>query len=238
MALSGWLRNRSVLGIAAGLSIVLAMGTEPGDAQGRQGQQGQQAPAGPRQVPARDLPVPADVSPETAKAAAGAPGGNWNVIPKSPEEWTAAAGRGGGAPGGIGPGNQALLDRFGMTSEPTVINGVNAYMLTPKDIAPENKNRLLLHVHGGCYVMGGGGTAEGIYMAGFGKVKVLSVDYRRPPAAFFPAALDDVVNAWKGAIKTTDPKNMGMIGLSAGGGLVLSAIHKLKADKTPLPSAI
>ena len=68
--------------------------------------------------------------------------------------------------------------------------------------------------------MGGGGTAEGIYMAGFGRFKVLSVDYRRPPAAFYPAALDDVVNAWKGAVKMANPKNMGIFGLSAGGALV------------------
>jgi acetyl esterase/lipase len=160
------------------------------------------------------------------------------VTPKTPEEWAAAAGRGGGAPGGIGPGNQALLDRFSMKSEPTTVNGVAAYMLTPATIAPENQNRLLVHVHGGCYVMGGGGTAEGIYMAGFGRIKVLSVDYRRPPHAFYPAALDDVVNAWKGAIKMANPKNMGMIGLSAGGALTLSAVHRFKQEGVALPAAI
>ena len=228
--------RRAVLGIAAGLSIVLAMGNVPGEAQ--RGQQAPAAPPGPREVPARTLPIPTDVSPETAKIIAAQPGGNWNVIPKTPEEWAMAAGRGGGAPGGIGPGNQALLDRFSMKSETTTVNGVAAYMLTPADIAPENRNRLLVHVHGGCYVMGGGGTAEGIYMAGFGRVRVLSVDYRRPPHAFYPAALDDVVNAWKGAAKMNNPKNMGMIGLSAGGALVLSAVHRLKQDNTPLPAAI
>jgi acetyl esterase/lipase len=119
-----------------------------------------------------------------------------------------------------------------------VVNGVNAYMLTPSAIPPENRNRLLLHVHGGCYVMGGGGTAEGIYMAGFGHYKVLSVDYRRPPAAFYPAALDDVISAWKGAVKMADPKNMGIIGLSAGGGLTLSAVLRLKQEGLALPAAI
>ena len=56
-------------------------------------------------------------------------------------------------------------------------------MITPSDIPPENRNRLLVHVHGGCYVLSGGesGTSEAIYMAAFGHFKVLSVDYRRPP---------------------------------------------------------
>jgi acetyl esterase/lipase len=195
------------------------------------------APAS-REVPARTLPVPATVSPETQALAAAPPSATWNTIPTTPEEWIAAAGRGGGTPGGIGGGNQALLDRIGVKSEPVVVNGVNAYMLTPGAIPPENRNRLLVHVHGGCYVLGGGGTSEGIYMAGFGHYKVLSVDYRRPPAAFYPAALDDVVNAWKGAVKTTDPKNMGIVGLSAGGALTLSAVLRLKQEGLPLPAAI
>ena len=63
------------------------------------------------------------------------------------------------------------------------VNGVPAYLLTPEDLPPENRNRLLVHIHGGCYVMQGGeaATTEAIYMAGFGRFKVLSVDYRRPP---------------------------------------------------------
>src|SRR5262249_44339094 len=187
---------------------------------------------------ARTIPIPDTVSPEMQVLIGRGIGANWNVAPKTDEEWAAAAGRGGGAPGGIGPGNQATLDQLGVKSEATTVNGVGAYMLTPNVIAPENKNRLLLHVHGGCYVMGGGGTAEGVYMAGFGHYKVLSVDYRRPPAAFYPAALDDVVAAWKGALKMGDPKNMAIIGLSAGGGLTLSAIHRLKQEGIPLPAAI
>jgi len=201
--------------------------------------QGQPAAApAPRELPARTLPVPDTVSPETQRAAGAPIPANWNTIPKTDEEWAAAAGRGGGAPGNIGPGNQALLDRFKVKSEQMTVNGVNTYMITPSDIPPENRNRLLLHIHGGCYVLGGGGTAEGIYMAGFGHYKVLSVDYRRPPAAFYPAALDDVVNAWKGAIKMADPRNMGIVGLSAGGALTLSAVLRFKQEGIPLPAAI
>jgi acetyl esterase/lipase len=189
-------------------------------------------------VPARPLPVPDTVSPEMQRSIGRGLSATWNSIPKTPEEWATAAGRGGGAPGGIGPGNPALLERLSVKSEPVVVNGVNAYMLTPATIAPENRNRLVLHVHGGCYVMGGGGTAEGIYMAGFGHYKVLSVDYRRPPAAFYPAALDDVVGAWKGALKMADPKNMAIVGLSAGGALTLSAVLRFKQEGVPLPAAI
>lgn len=229
--------DRFGVGFLAVVAVVLAMAVAKGDADEQRGQ-GAPAPVGPREVPARTLPIPDTVSPQTQQAIGGPLPANWNVVPKTPEEWAAAAGRGGGAPGGIGGGNQAMLDRFGLTSEAMTVNGVAAYLLTPKDLPAENRNRLLVHVHGGCYVMGGGGVAEGIYMAGFGKFKVLSIDYRRPPHAFYPAALDDVVNGWKGAIKMADPKNMGLFGLSAGGALTLSAVLRLKQEGVALPAAI
>ena len=57
--------------------------------------------------------------------------------------------------------------------EPTVIGGVKAFILTPKEIRPENRNRLLIHVHGGGYVYNPGeaGTGEGTLMAAFGGYK-------------------------------------------------------------------
>jgi len=45
-----------------------------------------------------------------------------------------------------------LRDRLGVKVEPLTIGGVNAYMVTPRNVSPENRNRLLVHVHGGCYV--------------------------------------------------------------------------------------
>ena len=54
-------------------------------------------------------------------------------------------------------------------------------------------------------------------MAGFGGFKVISVDYRMPPEAYFPAALDDGVTVYKNTLKATDAKNIAIFGTSAGG---------------------
>jgi epsilon-lactone hydrolase len=79
---------------------------------------------------------------------------------------------------------------------------------------------------------------EAMFMAGFGGFKVVSVDYRMPPEADFPAALDDGMTVYKSLIKTIDPKKIAVFGSSAGGALTLELMLKAKQDGLPLPGAI
>jgi acetyl esterase/lipase len=188
----------------------------------------------PLEVPARTLPVPETVSPELQRVIGAPLSGIWNTRPKTDEEWKKLS-----APS-AGRGLRALRERFKVRSEPTTVNGVQAYLVTPLDLPAENRDRLLVHIHGGCYVLNGGesGSREAIYMAGFGRFKVLSVDYRRPPEFKYPAALDDAVAVWKGALEMADPKNMAIFGTSAGGALTLSTVLRAKQEELALPAAI
>jgi len=112
--------------------------------------------------------------------------------------------------------------------------------VTPDTIPPENRDRLLVHVHGGCYLLSPGeaGTSEAILMAGIGRFKVVSIDYRMPPDAYFPAALDDAMAVWKAVTATTDPRKTAIFGTSAGGALTLEMVLRAKQDGLPLPAAI
>jgi epsilon-lactone hydrolase len=188
----------------------------------------------PRSVPARTLPVPGTVSPEMQTLIAAPLPGNWNTAPDTVDEWRKLS-----APS-AGRNLAALRERLGVKMETTTLGGVTVYTLTPQAIPAENQNRLLVHMHGGCYVLSGGeaATSEGIYMAAFGHYKVLSVDYRRPPDAPYPAALDDGMTVWKAALKMAEPRNMGIFGTSAGGALTLAMVLRAKQEKLPLPGAI
>src|SRR4051795_2493779 len=189
------------------------------------------------EVPARSVPVPGTVSPQMAKIIGLPLRTNWNVLPKSGEEWKPVAEAGAAATLKNIPG---LTERLHVKVEKTIIDGVRAFVVTPDVIPPENRNRLLIHVHGGCYVLNPGEAAlpEAMFMAGFGHFKVIAVDYRMPPEAYFPAALEDGMTVYKNAITTTDPKNVAIFGSSAGGALTLEMILKAKQDGLPLPGAI
>src|SRR5262245_41507387 len=123
---------------------------------------------GARQIPAHDVPVPGTAS-AGAQALIGAPYPPfWNAHPRSAAEWKAlVAGDTANAVKAVA----ALRAQFGVTSERAVIAGVNVFVLTPASMPEENRNRVLVHVHGGGYVFdpGEAGTGEGVMMAGNGR---------------------------------------------------------------------
>jgi acetyl esterase/lipase len=190
-----------------------------------------------RDVPPKSLPVPETVSPQIQKQIAAPLTPTWNVIPSTAAGWKEQVDAGYQA---TMKGLPALREALKVKVEPVTLGGVKAYMVTPESIAPQNRNRLLVHVHGGCFVSfpGESGTAEAIYMAGFGGFRVISVDYRMPPEHPYPAGLDDAVSAWKEAVKMAPPKNMAIFGSSAGGNLTLAMVLRAKQEKLPLPAAI
>jgi len=188
-------------------------------------------------VPAKTIAVPTTVSPQLQKIIGAPLRSNWNIQPRTGEEWKPVADAGAAALVKNVPG---MLERLQVKVEKTTIDGVRAYIVTPETVAPENRNRQLIHMHGGCYVLNPGeaGLPEAIFMAGFGHIKVISVDYRMPPEAVFPAALDDGITVWKAVVKTMNPKNMAIFGTSAGGALTLEMVLKAKELGLPLPGAI
>lgn len=192
---------------------------------------------GVRKLPARDVPVPsADVSP-AMQALIGAPLQSvWNDHPKDAEAWKVWVKT---RSDGLAATLPDLRAKLGVKVEPTKVGGVNAFIVTPDQIPEANRNRLLVHVHGGGYVLfpGESGTREAILMAGYGKFKVISVDYRMPPDHPYPAAMDDAMAVWKEVVKTNDPKNMAIFGTSTGGGMTLAMVLRAKKEGLPLPAA-
>jgi epsilon-lactone hydrolase len=82
--------------------------------------------------------------------------------------------------------------------------------------------------------LAGARSAPGPTMAGLEHFKGVSVDYRMPPEAYFPATIDEVLTVYKALQRTTDPKNMAIFGTSAGGA-ILMAIRCMVSEARPKP---
>ncbi len=185
----------------------------------------------------RALPAPTTVSPELARLIKAPPIAHWNTHPQNAGEWreliahVADAAR---------PFLPKLRERWGVDSVPGKLGGVPVFTLTPKRIAPGHEGLVLLHIHGGGYVFHPGetGTGEGILMAGLGGFKVVSVDYRMPPDHPYPAALDDVLAAYKALLKEYPPEKIAVFGCSTGGGLTLALMLRARDEGLPMPAAI
>jgi acetyl esterase/lipase len=193
---------------------------------------------GPRTVPGREIPVPSTVSPEMAVLVANPYRPlTWNANPGDDAAWQALIDK---ATAGLAAVQPAWRDKLGVTMTKSTLGGVPVYVLEPKEMPPENRNRVLLNFHGGGYVFfyGEAGTAEAAAMAGYAHYKVISVDYRMPPAAPYPAAMDDAMAAYKALLATTDPAHVAVFGTSTGGGMTLALMLRARAEGIALPAAI
>jgi epsilon-lactone hydrolase len=121
------------------------------------------------------------------------------------------------------------------------IAGVGTDIAEPAaGIAPANRNRVLVNLHGGAFLWGAhsGALVEAIPVAAVGRIKVISVDYRQGPEHVFPAASDDVEAVYKELLKTYPAANIGIYGCSAGGMLTGQVVARLIRDGIALPGAI
>ena len=99
--------------------------------------------------------------------------------------------------------------------------------------------RTFLFIHGGGYYRGSPASsrpATSRLSAATG-ARILSTSYRLAPENVFPAAIDDVYTAYRWMLNQGVDPNRSMIGgISAGGGLTLALLLKLKEAGDPLPA--
>jgi len=115
-------------------------------------------------------------------------------------------------------------------------NGVAAVRI---DVPQARRDRCVLFFHGGGYAFGSAplyrdfmwrvGTAA--------RASVFYFDYRLAPEHPFPAALDDAIGVYRWLATEFDPQRIAFVGDSAGGGLVLATMKKLRDQGDALPRA-
>ncbi len=130
---------------------------------------------------------------------------------------------------------EKLKARYSM--EDRAINGITALWTTPPEL--KHKDKVMIFIHGGAWIVNSRKTQMKLQadVATSLGVKVVSIEYPLAPEHPYPAALNDIVAAYKGIISEYQAENTGIFGTSAGGGLTLATLLRLKADGLPLPAA-
>ena len=126
--------------------------------------------------------------------------------------------------------------------EEVTVGGVPAVWFTPK--IPVGAGSLgagatLLYLHGGAYIFGST-RSHGELIARLAlatPARTLAPEYRLAPEHPFPAAIEDAVAVYRALLASgTDPKRLVVAGDSAGGGLTMALLQKLREHGDPLPA--
>jgi monoterpene epsilon-lactone hydrolase len=139
---------------------------------------------------------------------------------------------------------EAMTARFrvprGVTVEPVTVAGRPAEWLRPGGAAT---NRAVLYLHGGAYTQGSLAShrAMAANLARACGCPVLLLDYRLAPEHPHPAALEDAVAAFEWLCSPAvglSPGRVAVMGDSAGGGLSLALVLKLRDEGRARPGCV
>jgi monoterpene epsilon-lactone hydrolase len=131
-----------------------------------------------------------------------------------------------------------LFGPFGIKTKKDRFGGIPGMTFNPKKNT--RKDTIIVFLHGGGYCIGSSNTTHRIGLANFSKITsctIHSVDYRLAPKHPYPAALDDAVEAWKAIVTDNPDCQIILSGDSAGGGLSLALMMRLRDAEVRLPDA-
>ncbi|MBY8983990.1 MAG: alpha/beta hydrolase [Candidatus Lokiarchaeota archaeon] len=143
--------------------------------------------------------------------------------------------------------NRFLSDNVGEERAKEIPNDVHIERIKIGHIPAEwisvpevNDNEVYFRLFGGGYMMG---TLESrrvisYHISRATHLRCLNIEYRLAPEYPFPAALEDSIESYKWLLSEGfDPKKIIIGGESAGGGLTIATLLKLKEEKLKLPAA-
>ncbi len=190
-------------------------------------------------LPARDIPVPTSVSPQAQAALAmGHLGPPPRELP-APEDVT-------GWKAYVAESDDFVRSMVGDatagftgTIEDRQIGPCSLYVITPDGVADDDR-RVLLDIHGGAWVLGGGDLCKmtAIMSAKAVKARTWTVDYRMPPDHPFPTPLDDCLVAYRLLLEERRPEEVLVGGASAGGNLAAALVLRARDEGLPLPAGV
>ena len=134
----------------------------------------------------------------------------------------------------------ARADAVGADVEVLTIKGIRVYAITPPGVDTDDSAPILLDVHGGALVAGGGEACRmmGTLAAVRAGLRTWSVDYRMPPDHPYPTPLDDCLTVYRALLERTPAAKIVVDGASAGGNLAAAMLLRARDEGLPMPAAL
>jgi len=133
---------------------------------------------------------------------------------------------------------EALPTLPGVHTTPVTLGGVPCEWVGLSEVPTP---KVILYLHGGGWSLGNLVTSRfaASLFAQATELSVLSVEYRLAPEHPFPAGLEDCRAVWDALLQMGyQPRQIALLGDSAGGNLCLALTHLLRAEGAALPCAI
>jgi epsilon-lactone hydrolase len=135
------------------------------------------------------------------------------------------------------PLNKGRAKRYGVEIARGKMGDVPVQFVQRHRTEPASDQRLLFNFHGGGFMVDSGSLTETIPIAGITGIPVVAVMYRLAPENPFSAAVDDALAVYTHALSERSARAIGIYGTSAGAGLTLQLLARIKAKGLPMPAA-
>jgi monoterpene epsilon-lactone hydrolase len=129
---------------------------------------------------------------------------------------------------------------FAAKASSIAVDAVDAGGVPGEWVRTPGAGRSIFFLHGGGYQIGSPASHRGLVadIARAAGAHALSIDYRLAPEHRYPAALDDALSAYRWLLeKGVEPARLAIAGDSAGGGLAIALLYRIRALGLPLPAA-
>ena len=125
-----------------------------------------------------------------------------------------------------------------VTIEQEIIGNTTCYWFNPN--GKINANRLIIYLHGGCFVLGSINSHTSLvsHLSEQLAMPLLFIEYSLAPENPFPAAVKEIEKVYGQILSRFPEKEIVLMGDSAGGGLAITIIADLNKWNSRLPVAL
>ena len=124
------------------------------------------------------------------------------------------------------------------TCEKLEFDGVPGFVYRPK--GDVGSGRVIVYLHGGGYCWGSSKSTHRVGLSNFAfitGVPIYCIEYRLAPEHPYPAGLDDARKAWSSISRSFPGSELILAGDSAGGGLSLALMMRIRENGGRMPDA-